>query len=198
MTRLSLNNKATMMAVVLVSILVVAAVRVSTTAVVAENLQATALDCTGNANGGALTTDAAGNLACSDDDGGGANSLLWSGAGFINSVNQIRYGSLGAGNQVSELRAAFAAPRSGTLKNLYAFADTAADNGASIDVTVRVSQVDTALDLTINSADGTSADSNVLDTVAVSAGQLIAIEFRETTGNTPSGSVIHASFELEG
>ncbi len=32
-----------------------------------------ALDCTGNANGGALTTDGSGVVSCSDDDGGGAS-----------------------------------------------------------------------------------------------------------------------------
>lgn len=198
MTKLSLHTNLTLVAVLLVSIFLVAAVRISTTTVVTENLRATALDCTGNANGGALTTDAAGNLVCSDDEGGGANTLLWSGSGFINAANQVRYGLLGDNNQTTELRAVFAAPRSGTLKNLYAFAGTAVDNGASIDVTVRVNQVATALDLTIDSADGTSTESNTADTVAVSAGQVISIEFRETAGAVPTGSSIRATFELEG
>ena len=38
----------------------------------AANLQVSGLDCTGNANGGALTADASGNISCSDDDSGGA------------------------------------------------------------------------------------------------------------------------------
>lgn len=201
MTRLSLNTKTKRLAipvVLFVSIFLIAAVKISTTTVVAENLQATALDCTGNANGGAVTTDAAGNLVCSNDDGGGTNTLLWSGSGFINSANQVRYGLLGDNNQLSELRAAFAAPRDGVLKNLYAFAESAVDNGASIDVTVRVNQTDTPLELTIDSADGTSTESNTVDVVAVLAGDLISIEIRETTGNAPSGSSIRATFELEG
>jgi hypothetical protein len=37
------------------------------------------LDCTANANGGALTTDAAGQIVCSDDDGGASGGVTTSG-----------------------------------------------------------------------------------------------------------------------
>ena len=39
------------------------------------NIFFTQLDCTGNANNGALTTDSNGQISCSDDDGGGASGV---------------------------------------------------------------------------------------------------------------------------
>lgn len=160
------------------------------------------LDCSGNANGGALTANALGAVTCSDDDGGegggGTDTQLWSGSGFINAGSQIRYGALGDTNQVTEPRASFPTPRSGTLKNLYVFADPAVDGNASVDVTVRVNETDTPLTVTIDASDGTSVDSDLVGTVAVTAGQKISIQFKETTGNVPTGSSFRATFELEG
>ena len=40
-----------------------------------DALTVSGLDCTANANGGALTADASGVVSCSDDDGGGGNTL---------------------------------------------------------------------------------------------------------------------------
>ena len=42
--------------------------------VTAERLTLTSLNCTGKANGGALTANASGVVSCSDDDGGGGGS----------------------------------------------------------------------------------------------------------------------------
>ena len=92
----------------------------------AASLQITGLNCTGNMNGGALTTDASGNLSCSDDDaGGGATTpaLFMYGAGFINAADQTRFGYMGQTNQITIGRANGVATRDGTLSNLFVVHD---------------------------------------------------------------------------
>jgi hypothetical protein len=51
----------------------------------------TALDCTVNSNGGALTTDSSGNIVCSDDDGGSGGTSYWTMSGGYIYPNEPHY-----------------------------------------------------------------------------------------------------------
>src|SRR5690606_36019448 len=59
----------------------------------AGTLTISALDCTGNANGGALTANGSGVIACSDDDGGGGSPEF----------DDVYANSLTAGNLTMEI-----------------------------------------------------------------------------------------------
>jgi hypothetical protein len=165
----------------------------------ANGLTVTGLDCTGNGNGGALTTNASGVVQCSDDDGGGGGTNVQTlyGSTLINTASQVRYGFLSQANRTVELEASFPMSRGGTLKNLRALAASGLDNSASVDVTVRVAQVDTAMTLTLDEADGTSTVENLVDTANVNAGDLVTILFEETANMSPTLTYILATFELE-
>jgi hypothetical protein len=165
----------------------------------ANGLTVTGLDCTGNGNGGALTTNASGVVQCSDDDGGGGGTNVETlfGSTLINTASQLRYGFLSQDNRTVELEASFPISRGGTLKNLRARAAGGLDNSASVAVTVRVAQTDTDLTLTIDEIDGTSTVENLVDTATVNAGDLVTIRFEETANMSPTLTYILATLELE-
>lgn len=104
--------------------------------------------------------------------------------------------SIGAGVFSSEGRALMAAPRSGTLANLFVVPNVAPASGSIVTVTVRVNGADTALSVTHTDADGTSAKGNTVDTVSVSQGDLISVKFTET-GGVNTGTNYRASFEFQ-
>ena len=87
-------------------------------------------------------------------------------------------------------------PRGGQLANLFVHPTSAPAGGAVMTVTVRVNGLDTLLAVTHTSVDGTNTVSNMVNTVAVSQGDLVAVKFTESGGVAP-GAVYRASFELE-
>jgi hypothetical protein len=86
-------------------------------------------------------------------------------------------------------------PRAGQLANLYVHPTSAPAGGVTLTVTVRVNGIDTLLAVNHSSVDGTNTVSNTVDTVAVNAGDLVAVKFTEV-GAVP-GAVYRASFELK-
>ena len=86
-------------------------------------------------------------------------------------------------------------PRAGQLANLYVHPTSAPAGGVALTVTVRVNGIDTLLAVNHSSVDGTNTVSNTVDTVAVNAGDLVAVKFTEV-GAVP-GAVYRASFELK-
>lgn len=74
---------------------------------------------------------------------------------------------------------AFAAPRAGTLQNLFVYFNVAdgAALAVAVDFTLRVNGVDTALTASRLASDGVGSSSDVTNTVAVAQGDLVAMVF---------------------
>ena len=120
--------------------------------------------------------------------GGGAAVLLLTGTAAVADASLTRYGMLTRENQqdFKEPTVLFALPRGGTLKNMYVSPTSAIETaGATVEITVRINQADTALSLTHTQADGTAVLSDTTTTVAVNAGDRISMRFRETAGLDP-------------
>lgn len=86
-----------------------------------------------------------------------------------------------------EVSVQVALPRAGTLKSLFVIPSASPTAGAVMIHTVRVNGADTALTVT-HTADthGSSGVSNTSDSIAVSAGDKIAVKIRETSGTGPA------------
>ncbi len=129
--------------------------------------------------------------------------LLLSGTANISDASLVRYGMLARENQpeTREDSVLYALPRAGTLRNLFVAPSMALESaGASVTVTIRTNQADTALALTHTQADGAANLSDTATTVPVAAGDRISIRFQETAGVDPvttPGMFVHYNVTLE-
>lgn len=172
----------------------------------ATGLTLTGLNCTGNMNGGALTTNASGVVSCSDDDagggGGGGNVMLLHGGASLNGVSQERYAIMQRENQTNLSTTTVAVPRAGTLKNLYVTSSATLTSPGEVTVTVWTGAslgtlAATSLSVTIDNLDGGAVVSDTSNTANVSAGNLVVVRFT-SNGSYADGSVtFNSTFELE-
>jgi hypothetical protein len=112
---------------------------------------------------------------------GGGAILHTAAVGLPSGPNSTSF-SIGASLCVFEVDCRTAAPRSGTLSNLFVVPSQAPAAGAVMIVTVRVNGVDFSLGITHTAADWDSVKSNITDSVSVSPGDLISVRFTETGG----------------
>ena len=173
--------------------------------VTAASLTISGLNCSANANGGTLTADSSGNVACSDDDvgggGGGGTVLLLHGGATLSAASTTRYGFLHRENQTNLQTTAFAIPRGGLLKNLYVTPSAQIDPGSEVTVTIltgaNVAGLSaTSLTVTIDNLDVTNVVSDTVNTASVSAGDLVVIEWVSNAGFV-GASTYNVTFELE-
>ena len=111
-------------------------------------------------------------------------------------ISLVTFFSIGPGWFFSEATGQIAAPRSGTLANLFVLPHLIPNPGSIVTVTVRVNGVDTDLSVTHTDADGTSAIGNTIDTVSVNQGETISVKFTES-GGVNSDARYRASFEFK-
>jgi hypothetical protein len=104
----------------------------------------------------------------------------------------------GAQNQIAgtdgTTNARHVAPRDGTLRNLYVRHGNPDGNGNNVTYTVRVNGVNTTLTVTMASTDSQASD--LVNSVAVLAGQTVDVVVTKgaNIGNSPDGITIQAEF----
>ena len=103
--------------------------------------------------------------------------------------------SIHGGGSGSEEGGSFPMPRAGTLRNLHVKA-SAVQGAATITVVVRVNSADSVLQLDYGNADGTGVKANTAASVSVAQGDLVTVEFRNSTGTGGSG-IMKASVLFE-
>jgi len=128
----------------------------------------------------------------------GGSTLAW-GNQSVGGTTSLRYlDPWGAQNQIAgtdgTTNARHVAPRGGTLRNMYVRSGNPDGNGNSISYTVRVNGAITALVVTMASTDPQASD--LVDTVAVTAGQNIDVEVSKSgnIGNSPDGITVTLEF----
>ena len=148
------------------------------------SLTISGLDCTGLSNSGALTTNASGDVSCSDDDGGGSAPGTVFYGNWFPGENQTLY-VLDNTRQTTLEWVCFPLPRAGTFKNLYVSpSEDPGDNDLTVTVYV---DGDTSLAVTHDgNVNITSTVSNTSDTVAASAGQRFC--FKGVSTGDPIGA----------
>lgn len=107
------------------------------------------------------------------DVAGVASQVIASGlVAAVQNASRFAVGTQAGTGTATEANAQIVMPRAGTLRNLRANADVAVGGGATVTVSVRVNGANTALLLTFDNADGTTAKTDT-DSVAVAAGDLV-------------------------
>lgn len=166
-----------------------------------NNITLTGANCSGHANGGALTTDGSGNVLCSDDDGGGGGGSgpLWSyfcQQAFRPLANETRFCMNGGAGTVETDRV-MVMTRAGSFQNLFANATVAMAADSTVKVFLRVNGADkTALEVTLDDTDGTTPDSDTVGSVAVSQGDKVSIALKETEGTSPGSLNFQVAVEF--
>jgi len=126
--------------------------------------------------------------------GSGGGSQLVFGADQVSSTTSIRYlypGYSAAIAQTSPIPQRVS--RSGTMKNMY-IAQIGDGNGTNLTYTLRINESPTALAVTLASTDSTG--SNIVDQVAIAAGDLIDIEVTKAGGLGSSPDEVTCNIEF--
>jgi hypothetical protein len=152
---------------------------------------AATLEVTGGINATGQVCDSNGCIGSGGGGGGNVGAIIVTGEPFL-LANALAY-SVGGSNG-AEARNRFAAPRDGTIQNLFVVPNQALAAGSEVVVTVRVNGADTALAVTLTPADGVIGKGNAVNFVNVSQGDLISVQFEETQGVNSTANV-RASFE---
>lgn len=125
----------------------------------------------------------------------GASSPVTWGANSVTATTTTRYLFPGYGDATgSTTPVQFQIPRSGTLQNMRVVQNGPAGNGEAIVYTLRVNNVATALAASLLSTDATGA--NLVDTVAVVAGDFLDVEVTKAlaVGSSPSDIALSMEF----
>ena len=155
------------------------------------NLTIDGLDCTGNSNGGALTTDANGNVTCSDDDSGaGGGTFAWTPNTWGNSTSTtigLLNGFLSTGSStVQEIKITNSTTTNATTTGLYV--------SNTIDFNPISAPAYNQGTLFYNTDENTLGFYNEESEITLSIGEENWIRARNTTGSTiTNGSVVYVS-----
>jgi hypothetical protein len=112
----------------------------------------------------------------------------------VQNASRFAVGAQGGAGNATEANANIVMPRAGTLRNLRANVDAAVGGGATVTVSVRVNGANSALLLTFDNADGTTAKTDT-DSVAVTAGDLICFKVSTDNVGAPAAN-FQAAVEL--
>jgi hypothetical protein len=124
--------------------------------------------------------------------GAAINSVQYAGGTDSNQTQNTTYYLSPTGGNTDEADFSFRCPVSGTIKNLYTYAESVA-SGQTVTFTIRKEAGDTAVTCVIT---GTATEaSDLVNTVAVTAGDLVTVKSVKsaTTGN----GAVYASFIVE-
>lgn len=124
----------------------------------------------------------------------GGGSVLFT-AGGNPAAGDTEYSSTGHASASSSVGGAHVpSPVAGTIRRLYAHVSSAPQTGESVTVTLMVNSSPTALTLTISNTDTTGND--LTNTVAVAAGDEIALRFVASNNGSYTVPIINASAEI--
>lgn len=129
-------------------------------------------------------------------EGAGApgGGIIVAGGPFVSGNADLYICSVDGGG-TSEDRQTIAAPRNGTIANLFIRPNQAPSAGAMVTAAIRINGVDTAVTVTHDtSVNGANAVGDTANTVAISQGDNLVVHLTESTGNS-SGANWIVSFE---
>lgn len=127
--------------------------------------------------------------------GANASAVLFWGNNSVSATTTTRYLSPGFDQTLAQTTpVAFRVPRAGTIRNMYVIHNTGAGNGSAIVYTLRVNGVATALSVSLASTGSTAED--IVDTVAVVAGDRIDIEVTKAASVGSSPVDVNVTVEL--
>jgi hypothetical protein len=127
---------------------------------------------------------------------GTGTAILALGAGSIGSSTTTRYLFPFYSEQLAEVNEfGFESPRSGIIKNLRVRHNKPKGNGNNIVYTVRVAGSDSSVSVTLAST--STSGNDIINTVSVSAGDLISIKVEKSSGVSSSPRNVIATFEFE-
>jgi hypothetical protein len=128
--------------------------------------------------------------------GGGKSNVGFSGAGLITGKGATNYLGIGGAATSTEANANFYCPYNGTIKNLYTYVSANASNNAANTITINKGGVGQATTVSYGAGE-TGAKSDLVNSFAVSAGDVISIEVVNTGSGGGTKDIVTETVTFE-